>query len=84
MRFLDALRRADIAVISAATRRRRWSWRGSSARRSCCLTTSCRGSAASYGLQKLAAESPDSELVVLAARFDPGSGVRAVLAGAAG
>ena len=36
------------------------------------------------GLQKLAAESPDSELVVLAARFDRRSGVRAVLAGAAG
>jgi DNA-binding NarL/FixJ family response regulator len=36
------------------------------------------------GLQRLAAEIPDSELVVLAARFDRGSGVRAVLAGAAG
>jgi DNA-binding NarL/FixJ family response regulator len=36
------------------------------------------------GLPKLAAEIPDSKLVVLAARFDRGSGVRAVLAGAAG
>jgi DNA-binding NarL/FixJ family response regulator len=36
------------------------------------------------GLPRLAAESPDSELVVLAARFDRGTGVRAVLAGAAG
>ena len=36
------------------------------------------------GLLRLAAESPDSELVVLAARFDRGRGVRAVLAGAGG
>jgi two-component system, NarL family, nitrate/nitrite response regulator NarL len=36
------------------------------------------------GLPRLAAEISDSELVVLAARFDRGSGVRAVLAGAAG
>jgi DNA-binding NarL/FixJ family response regulator len=36
------------------------------------------------GLLRLAAELPDSEFVVLAARFDRGSGVRAVLAGAAG
>ena len=36
------------------------------------------------GLQKLAAESPDSEVVVLAGRFDRGSGVRAILEGAAG
>jgi two-component system, NarL family, invasion response regulator UvrY len=36
------------------------------------------------GLKRLADETPDSELMVLAARFDRRSGVRAVLAGAAG
>jgi len=36
------------------------------------------------GLHNLAAESPDSGLVVLARRFDRGSGVRALRAGAAG
>jgi NarL family two-component system response regulator LiaR len=36
------------------------------------------------GPQRLAAEIPDSEVVVLAGRFDRGTGVRAVLAGAAG
>jgi DNA-binding NarL/FixJ family response regulator len=42
------------------------------------------GTDGAAGLPRLAAEIPDSELVVLAARFDRGSGVRAVLAGAAG
>jgi hypothetical protein len=48
------------------------------------LTTSCRASATSEGAQKLAAEVPDSEVVVLAGGFDRGTGVGAVLAGAAG
>jgi len=45
--FLDVLQRADIGVVAVADWAARWTWRGSSLLRSCCLTTSCRGSAAS-------------------------------------
>ena len=82
--FLDALQRADIGVIAvadaAATRELARQHRPDIM----LLDDELPGIGGVAGLQKLAAESPDSELVVLAARFDPVSGVRAVLAGAAG
>jgi DNA-binding NarL/FixJ family response regulator len=82
--FLDVLRRADIGVIAVAD----WAATLELARRQrpdvVLVDDELPGTGGVAGLPRLAAEIPDSELVVLAARFDRGSGVRAVLAGAAG
>jgi DNA-binding NarL/FixJ family response regulator len=82
--FLDALRRADIAVISAADAAATLELARQQRPDVVLLDDELPGIGGVAGLPKLAAESPDSELVVLAGRFDRGSGVRAVLAGAAG
>jgi DNA-binding NarL/FixJ family response regulator len=81
--FLDALRRAGIGVSAVAdaaalelARRQRPDV--------VLLDDELPGIGGVAGLQKLAAEIPDSQLVVLAARFDRERGARAVLAGAAG
>ena len=82
--FLDVPRRADIGVIAVAD----WAATLELARRQrpdvVLVDDELPGTGGVAGLPRLAAEIPDSELVVLAARFDRGSGVRAVLAGAAG
>jgi two-component system, NarL family, response regulator LiaR len=82
--FVDVLRRADIGVIAAAD----WAATLELARRQrpdvVLVDDELPGIGGVAGLPRLAAEIPDSELVVLAARFDRGSGVRAVLAGAGG
>lgn len=82
--FLDVLRRADIGVIAVAD----WAATLELARRQrpdvVLVDDELPGTGGVAGLPRLAAEIPDSDLVVLAARFDRGSGVRAVLAGAAG
>jgi NarL family two-component system response regulator LiaR len=82
--FLDALRRAGIGVIAVAD----WAATLELARQQrpevVLVDDELPGIGGVAGLPRLAAEIPDSELVVLAARFDRGSGVRAVLAGAAG
>jgi DNA-binding NarL/FixJ family response regulator len=82
--FLDALRRADIAVISAADAAATLELARQQRPDVVLLDDELPGIGGVAGLPKLAAESPDSELVVLAGRFDRRSGVRAVLAGAAG
>ena len=82
--FLDALRRADIGVISVADAAATLELARQQRPDIVLLDDELPGIGGVAGLQKLAAESPDSELVVLAARFDRRSGVRAVLAGAAG
>jgi DNA-binding NarL/FixJ family response regulator len=82
--FLDVLRQADIGVVAVAD----WAATLELARRRrpdvVLVDDELPGIGGVAGLPRLAAEIPDSELVVLAARFDRGSGVRAVLAGAAG
>jgi DNA-binding NarL/FixJ family response regulator len=82
--FLNVLRRADIGVSAVAD----WAATLELARRQppdvVLVDDELPGTDGAAGLPRLAAEIPDSELVVLAARFDRGSGVRAVLAGAAG
>jgi DNA-binding NarL/FixJ family response regulator len=82
--FLNVLRRADIGVSAVAD----WAATLELARRQprdvVLVDDELPGIGGAAGLPRLAAEIPDSELVVLAARFDRGSGVRAVLAGAAG
>jgi DNA-binding NarL/FixJ family response regulator len=81
--FLDVLRRADIGVVAAADAAAMLEL----ARQRpdvVLVDDELPGIGGVAGLPRLAAESPDSEVVVLAARFDRGSGVRAVLAGAAG
>jgi DNA-binding NarL/FixJ family response regulator len=82
--FVDVLGRSGIGVMAVAD----WAATLELARQQrpgvVLLDDELPGIARVAGLQRLAAEIPDSELVVLAARFDRGSGVRAVLAGAAG
>jgi DNA-binding NarL/FixJ family response regulator len=82
--FMDVLRRADIGVVAVAD----WAATLELARRRrpdvVLVDDELPGTGGVAGLPRLAAEIPDSELVVLAARFDRRSGVRAVLAGAAG
>jgi DNA-binding NarL/FixJ family response regulator len=82
--FLDALRRADITVMSVADAEATLKLARRQRPDIVLLDDELPGIGGVAGLRRLAAESPDSELVVLAARFDRGSGVRAVLAGAAG
>jgi DNA-binding NarL/FixJ family response regulator len=82
--FLDVLWRADIGVAAVAD----WAATLELARRRrpdiVLVDDELPGIGGVAGVPRLAAEIPDSKLVVLAARFDRGSGVRAVLAGAAG
>jgi DNA-binding NarL/FixJ family response regulator len=82
--FLDALQRADIGVISVADAAATLELARQQRPDIVLLDDELPGIGGVAGLQKLAAESPNSEVVVLAAQFDQGSGVRAVLAGAAG
>ena len=82
--FLDALRRADIGAIAVADAAAALELARQQRPDVVLLDDELPGIGGVAGVPRLAAESPDSELVVLAARFDRGTGVRAVLAGAAG
>ena len=82
--FLDVLRRAGIDVMAVAHAAATLELARQQRPDVVLLDDEFPGIAGVAGLQKLAAEIPDSEVVVLAARFDRESGVRAVLAGAAG
>jgi DNA-binding NarL/FixJ family response regulator len=82
--FLDALRRADIGVVPVADAAATLELARQQRPDIVLLDDELPGIGDVGGPQKLAAEIPDSEVVVLAGRFDRGSGVRAVLAGAAG
>jgi DNA-binding NarL/FixJ family response regulator len=82
--FLDALRRADIGVIAVADAAATLELARQQRPDIVLVDDELPGIGGVAGLPRLVAESPDSELVVLAARFDRGSGVHAVLAGAAG
>ena len=82
--FLDALRQADIGVVAVADAAATLELARQHRPDIVLLDDELPGIGGVAGLQKLAAESPDSEVVVLAGRFDRGTGVRAVLAGAAG
>jgi DNA-binding NarL/FixJ family response regulator len=82
--FLDALQRADIGVVSVADAAATLELARQHRPDIVLLDDELPGIGGVGGLQRLVAESPDSEVVVLAGRFDRGSGVRAVLAGAAG
>jgi DNA-binding NarL/FixJ family response regulator len=79
--FLDALQGADIGVVPVADAAATLELARQHRPDIVLLDDELPGIG---GPQKLAAEIPDSEVVVLAGRFDRGSGVRAVLAGAAG
>jgi DNA-binding NarL/FixJ family response regulator len=82
--FLDVLRRAGIGVIAVADGAATLKLARQQRPDVVLVDDELPGIGGVAGLPRLAAESPDSELVVLAARFDRGSGVHAVLAGAAG
>jgi two-component system invasion response regulator UvrY len=82
--FVDVLRRADIGVIAVADAAATLELARQQRPDVVLVDDELPGIGGVAGLPRLAAESPDSEVVVLAARFDRGSGVRAVLAGAAG
>jgi two-component system, NarL family, response regulator LiaR len=83
--FVCALRRADVSVIAAppdgaatlqAARRQRPDV--------ILLDDGFPGLDGVPGLRRLAAEAPDSHIVTIAGRYEPGRGVRAILAGAEG
>jgi DNA-binding NarL/FixJ family response regulator len=82
--FVDVLRRADIDVIAVADAAATLELAQQRRPHVVLVDDELPGIGGVAALPRLAAEIPDSELVVLAARFDRGSGVRAVLAGAAG
>jgi DNA-binding NarL/FixJ family response regulator len=82
--FMDALRRADIGVVPVADAAATLELARQHRPDIVLLDDELPGIGDVGGPQKLAAEIPDSEVVVLAGRFDRGTGVRAVLAGAAG
>jgi DNA-binding NarL/FixJ family response regulator len=82
--FVDVLRQADIGVIAAADAEATLELARQQRPDVVLVDDELPGIGGVAGLPRLAAASPDSELVVLAARFDRGTGVRAVLAGAAG
>jgi DNA-binding NarL/FixJ family response regulator len=82
--FVDALEQADIGVVAVADAAETLELARQRRPDVVLVDDELPGIGGVAGLRGLAAESPDSELVVLAARFDRGSGVRAVLAGAAG
>jgi DNA-binding NarL/FixJ family response regulator len=82
--FLDVLRRAGIGVSAVADAAATLELARQRRPDVVLVDDELTGIGGVAGLQRLAAEIPDAELVVLAARFDRGSGVRALLAGAAG
>jgi DNA-binding NarL/FixJ family response regulator len=82
--FVEVLRRAGIGVVAVADAAATLELARQQRPDVVLLDDELPGIGGVAGLPRLAAEIPDSELVVLAARFDRGSGVRAVLAGAAG
>jgi DNA-binding NarL/FixJ family response regulator len=82
--FVDVLRRADIDVIAVADAAATLELARQRRPDVVLVDDELPGIGGVAALPMLAAEIPDSEVVVLAARFDRGSGVRAVLAGAAG
>jgi DNA-binding NarL/FixJ family response regulator len=82
--FLAALRGADIGVVPVADAAATLELARQHRPEVVLLDDELPGIGDVGGPQKLAAEIPDSEVVVLAGRFDRASGVRAVLAGAAG
>jgi DNA-binding NarL/FixJ family response regulator len=82
--FVDVLRRADIGVIAVADAAATLELARQRRPDVVLVDDELPGIGGVAALPRLAAEIPDSEVVVLAARFDRGSGVRAVLAGAAG
>jgi DNA-binding NarL/FixJ family response regulator len=82
--FLDVLRRSGIGAIAVADAAATLQLAGQHRPDIVLLDDELPGIGGVAGVQQLAAEIPDSDLVVLAARFDRDSGVRAVLAGAAG
>jgi DNA-binding NarL/FixJ family response regulator len=82
--FMDALQRADIGVVPVADAAATLELARRHRPDVVLLDDELPGIGDVGGPQRLAAEIPDSEVVVLAGRFDRGSGVRAVLAGAAG
>jgi DNA-binding NarL/FixJ family response regulator len=82
--FMDALQRADIGVVPVADAAATLELARQQRPDIVLLDDELPGIGDVGGPQKLAAEIPDSGVVVLAARFDRGTGVRAVLAGAAG
>jgi DNA-binding NarL/FixJ family response regulator len=82
--FMDALERADIGVVPVADAAATLELARQQRPDVVLLDDELPGIGDVGGPQKLAAEIPDSEVVVLAGRFDRGTGVRAVLAGAAG
>ena len=82
--FLDALRRAEIAAFSVADAAAAIDLARQQRPDIMLLDDELPGMGGVEGLQKLTEESPDSEVVVLARRFDRESGVRAIVEGAAG
>jgi DNA-binding NarL/FixJ family response regulator len=82
--FLDALEGADIGVVPVADAAATLELARQHRPDIVLLDDELPGIGDVGGPQRLAAEIPDSEVVVLAGRFDRGRGVRAVLAGAAG
>jgi DNA-binding NarL/FixJ family response regulator len=82
--FLDALRRAEIAANSVADATAAIDLARQQPPDIVLLDDELPGMGGVQGLQKLTEESPDSEVVVLARRFDRESGVRAIVEGAAG
>jgi CheY-like chemotaxis protein len=82
--FLDALQRADIGVVPATNAAATLELARQQRPDIVLLDDELPGIGDVGGPQKLAAEIPDSEVVVLAGRFDRGTGLGAVLAGAAG
>ena len=82
--FLDALRRAEIAAFSVADAAAAIDLARQQRPDIVLLDDELPGMGGVEGLQKLTEESPDSEVVVLARRFDRESGVRAIVEGAAG
>jgi DNA-binding NarL/FixJ family response regulator len=82
--FLDALQRADIAAVSVGDAATTIELARQQRPDIVLFDDELPGMSVAAGLPKLAAESPDSEVMVLAGRFDRGSGVRVILEGAAG
>ena len=82
--FLDALRRAEIAAFSVADAAAAIDLARQQRPDIVLLDDELPGMGGVEGLQKLTEESRDSEVVVLARRFDRESGVRAIVEGAAG
>jgi two-component system, NarL family, response regulator LiaR len=83
--FLDALRQADISAIAApADGAATLALARQHRPEVVLLDDELPGLSGVPGLQKLAAEAPDSRIVTIAANYEEESGVRTILAGAAG